>query len=518
MSWRLPIFLSLFVLLCGAVAPCADYSKANRTTVEAHVVRALELAHEGKFENAEAELRQAVKLAPADPQVLATLGTILAMQQKMGESTEVFKKALQLNSNDLTTRRYLAANLWQLHRYREARDNLQIVLKQTPDDKPSRLLLGMVAENMEDYAMAARMLASVPDQVQKQRESIAALARAYYHLGQTSQAEATLTLLSSPSFGPEAVFLGAQIADEMGDFPTAESLFTSILDTFADRPRLEYSLALVAYHAGRIESGADILSQLVKSGTATASVFNLLGWCYQKQGRSEEALRALEQSIQLAPSEEISYLDLAKILLAQHALPAALRAATRATGTFPNSAAAYELRGVVEKEMGQFTDAVEAYAKSVRIEPLRPDPLVGLAQSQAAAGMIKEAKASFETGIRKFPKDARFKAEFGVMLVAQSEAGDATAEARASQLLRSALILDPALPAAHYQLGNLALKNNHIAEAQQHLEQATKLDPGNRQAHFALARVYRRLGRTDDAAHEMEVHDQLTKAGAETRN
>jgi Flp pilus assembly protein TadD len=58
-------------------------------------------------------------------------------------------------------------------------------------------------------------------------------------------------------------------------------------------------------------------------------------------------------------------------------------------------------------------------------------------------------------------------------------------------------------------LGNLTLKQGRVAEAQQHLEQVAKLDSSNAQGHFALSRVYRRLGRTEDAAREMKFYEEL---------
>ena len=115
----------------------------------------------------------------------------------------------------------------------------------------------------------------------------------------------------------------------------------------------------------------------------------------------------------------------------------------------------------------------------MQLDPSRPDGILGLAQAQFAAGMSKDAAVNFEAGIRRFPKDARIKAQYAVALLRQSETGDATAETRAEQLLRSALALDPSLPDAHYQLGNLALKKGLTTEAQQHLEQAVKLDTHN---------------------------------------
>ena len=76
------------------------------------------------------------------------------MEKKFAESNAIFKKVLAVTP-DVTVRRYLAANLWQMHHYPEARENLQILLKQAPKDNQSRLLLGMVSENMKDYTKAA---------------------------------------------------------------------------------------------------------------------------------------------------------------------------------------------------------------------------------------------------------------------------------------------------------------------------------------------------------------------------
>jgi tetratricopeptide (TPR) repeat protein len=504
------ILLPFLVLSCVLPLSAGIWSPASEqlATPTTHAERGLDFARAGQLEKAEAELRQAVELAPSDVEVLATLGTVLAQEQKLEESTELFRRALRINSSNLTVRRYLAANLWQLHRYPEAREHLQIILKRKPDDKAAQLLLGMVSENMGDYATAARMLAAVPDEVQEQAESIAALARSYYHLHQTENARAALAQLAGQQAGLSAV-LGAQIADEMQDYPTAEKLLASIPALLRDLPRIQYTTALVEYHAGHFDRSQNILETLIASGNKNAAILNLLGWCHHHQGQPQEARQSLEESIALAPAEEASYLDLTKILLAQRALPSALRAANRTVDGFPNSAAAFELQGLVEVRIGQFTDAVRSYTHALELDRSSPEPILGLAQAQSAAGMSKEAAGSFKTGIERFPRDARFRAQYAAVLLKESETGEVALEAKAEQLLRSALALDPSLSDGHYQLGNLALNKDRVTEAQQHLEQAVQLDGQNAAAHFALSRVYRRLGRRPDAAHEMELYESL---------
>lgn len=89
-------------------------------------------------------------------------------------------------------------------------------------DVQGTLLLGMVKEELKDYAMAVRLLESAPDEVRKRPESLAALARAYYDTGRQEMARKTLRELPRPSAGPEGVFLGGQVAAELHDYDIAE--------------------------------------------------------------------------------------------------------------------------------------------------------------------------------------------------------------------------------------------------------------------------------------------------------
>ena len=107
---------------------------------------------------------------------------------------------------------------------------------------------------------------------------------------------------------------------------------------------------------------------------------------------------------------------------------------------------------------------------------------------------------SFEAGLKRFPRDVRFKVRYATILIREAETGNAQAETRAQDLLRSALASNPSLPDAHYELGELALRKGRLAEAVRHLELAEKLEPQSSEIHFALSRAYRRLGRKDKAS------------------
>src|SRR5581483_11606978 len=261
-SW-LPITVTI---LCFHFFASSGFSTDERTQAETHVDLGLQFAQQGDLVHAESELRQAAEIAPTDPEILASFGTVLAMQNKLEESSSVFQRELKVSPRDITVRRYLAANLWQLHRYAESKQNLQVLLSEKPDDQPARLLLGMVSENMKDYATAAKMLSSVPEQVRQQPESVEALARSYYHLGQTSKARAALAELSDSPAKGQAVFQGAQIADEMRDYETAEKMLLAIESIFPDHAALGYRLASVQYHAGQFDDSQRTLLGLIERG------------------------------------------------------------------------------------------------------------------------------------------------------------------------------------------------------------------------------------------------------------
>jgi len=504
------LFTSLLLGLAGIV------SAQETSSADAHANKATELVQAGNLKEAEAELRSAMRLAPNDPFYIASLGTVLAMQSNFEESTRIFQQALKIRPADSTVRRYLAANLWQLHRYPEARQNLEILLKQTPDDQQSRLLLGMVAENMKDYGKAAEMLASVPEQVHQQPQAIVALARSYYHLGRTAEAQSTLATLEHVSRSTDAIVLGAQIADEGHDYATAERMLSSLQASSPDRWDVAYKIALVQYHALRFEACQHTLLSLIDKH-AGSELYNLLGWCYYKRSQSAEALQSLERAIELSPSDERNYLDLGEMLIADRSFPTALQLALKMTLALPNSAQAFELRALAETKTGQLRDAMDSYARALQLDSSRPEALLGLAQVQYAGGLKKEGIASFESGLKQFPKNPQFKVQYAAILLKEAETGDTRAEARAESLLRSALLGNRSLPDAHYELGNLALRKGRTTEAIRHLQEAEKLEPQSKEIHFALSRAYRRAGRTDEAAQQMDLYRKLdtgSQAGA----
>jgi len=512
---RLLIFVSklsaLTLLLSSYTASCTHRAPGGTqgNSLEERASKALQLAQAGDLQLAEGELRKLVALEPGNGEFLEELGTVLAMEKKLEESTSFFERALRIEPGALVARRYLAANLWQLHRFAEAKQNLQVLLKAKPGDPQALLLLGMVSENTADYATAVKALTSVPALVRAQPESIGALARSYYHIGEAGKARLWLKELLHHPAGTRAVLLGAQIADEMHDYHTAETLLVSLPSDLSDQAPLKYRLALVKFHANQFAESEKLVQQLLDAGEQSGEIYRLLGWCRQEQHHHQEAVRAFQEAIKLEPTNETGYLDLGKILLTERRLVPALELTKRTASAFPDSSRAFVLKGSVELAAILFTDAVDSFSRALQLDPSSPDASIGLARAQFGAGMTQQAKATLERAIANFPAKAPFELELAQLLLKEAETGDEGAGTRAEQLLQSAVVLDDTLAEAHYQLGELELGRSQPQRALVHLETAAKLNPTSAKVHFALSRAFRRLGRNEEAAKQLALYDKL---------
>ena len=453
----------------------------------------------------EAQLREAIRREPNNFTALARLGAVLAIENKFEESAQCFEKALQLNPGDLESRRSLATDYWQLGQSGKARANLETVLKVKPADSLAMLLLGMVSEDLGDYQRAAKLLGDVLSLVRQRPETIAALARANYHLGETEKARAAMQMLT----GPEAVFQGGRLAAEFKDYETAEKIFRSIQTTYPDAGALNYNLALAQFSAKHYEPCEKTLLASIDYGHATADAYALLGWAYAKQQRAEDMLKAFEKAINMAPSNETYFIDLGEASMEDQKDGTALEVAKEAVKRFPSSSQAYRLRGSVQLKMYLLTEALSSYTKATELDPNNARAALGLALTLWNMDRTDDAAKAFKEGVRRFPEDAFFLMKYALFLLNAPRERDAAADARIRDLLKKSEKLDASNAETHFQLGNLAIKENKYDEALSELQTAAKLDPDVAKVHLLLARVYRRTGHEEEAAKETQLHRKL---------
>ena len=234
-TWLTLTFCLLCTLTCSSSVLFALSVQKSPSEAQLHAEKGIQATRAGDLPTAEEELREAVRLAPNDPLLLSTLGSILGMQQKLQEAISYFEQAVKIDPSNTELRRHLAATQWQLGRFLEARKNLEYILRIDPNDKQALLLAGMVAENLKDYPAASGLLSKVPELVDQRPEAQLALGRSYYKLGQQEDARKILGKISSRVAGAKFVFWAGQEAFSAQDYDTAEALFLSIQPLYADQ-------------------------------------------------------------------------------------------------------------------------------------------------------------------------------------------------------------------------------------------------------------------------------------------
>ena len=126
------------------------------------------------------------------------------------------------------------------------------------------------------------------------------------------------------------------------------------------------------------------------------------------------------------------------------------------------------------------------------------------------SGQSDAAIAEYKAGIAQFPNDARLYVACASMLLASPDSSKLQAEAE--NLLQKAVKLAPRSAEAHYQLGQLALQQSRLKDAEAEFALSLQSDPVRSKAHFALSVVYRRMGRIEDATRQFAVYQDLKRA------
>ena len=511
-SIRLRFTVTAGLLFVFAFQPAKAQLANESKDDEAHDYAAsgISLAREGNLAQAQEELELAVKLAPKVALYRAQLASILGLQNNLQAALEAFQKAIDLAPDNLDFRREAAAVQWQLGLMSAAEQNLQFVLKRLPQDAGSILLLGLVKEKTGDYPKAAELLDSQFALVSSQADRVADMFHAVVQSGQSTKIPKLLEVLTQHAADPQwtsAISQCTQIAAANGDAQTATTLFALLPDNDAAYIPAALQMAKLFYEHARVPEARQLLLKLEEHGIVSAAVQGLLGNCYESERQPDLALQAYHRAIEADPTRIDYYEDLIALLLNLRKTDDALAEVHRAIAVAPKDARPWVWKGNVELRKNSAKDAMESYQRAAKLDSSNADTTLGIATVYFITGQSDEAIAQYKAGIARFPGDARFYVACAEMLVGSPDS--VKLQAQAESLLQQAIKLTPQSAEAHYLLGQLALQDGRLQEALDELTESIHADPDRSKPHFALSGVYRRLGRTDEAAKEFTLYQKL---------
>jgi Tfp pilus assembly protein PilF len=173
----------------------------------------------------------------------------------------------------------------------------------------------------------------------------------------------------------------------------------------------------------------------------------------------------------------------------------------------PNSVQAHELSGEMMEAMNNYDGAIVELKKAVEIDPRRPGTHYKLGDAYLSVSQLDSARDQFQAELAVDPASCLARGKLGTILLQANGSPD-----DALENLNQALAMCPGLRDTRVDRARALIKLNRSVEAAADLEAATKADPSDPTAHFLLAKVYRTLGRAQDAQAEMQTFGKLEES------
>jgi len=270
-----------------------------------------------------------------------------------------------------------------------------------------------------------------------------------------------------------------------------------------------YDLALAYDETGRLPDARREIEALLQQKD-TAELHNLLAEVDEKSRDFVAAANEYGTAAHLDPSESNLFDWGSELLIHQTSKPA-VEVFSRGLERYPNSSRLAVGLGLALYIDGKYDDAVKALLHATDLDPSGQHAYYFLSKAyDRSPGQADAVIDRFRRFADLRPKDGQAALYYAMSLWKgkRSETSQAYLD-QVQTLLKRAIALDPSLPEAHLQLGNLYSQRHQYTEAVPEYQQALTLSPYIPDAHFRLGQAYNHLGKKDLADKEFQLHQHL---------
>jgi len=230
-----------------------------------------------------------------------------------------------------------------------------------------------------------------------------------------------------------------------------------------------------------------------------------LGIAQVETGQFAEAIQNLQAALQKRPNDPdlLYYLGRASGLLSKQSIDTLLAVS-------PNEARAHQAMAENYFVLRQMNEAEKEYEQALKSRPDTPNLHLELGQVYAMTSRWPQAEEQFRGEAKLQPGNAEAAYRLGDALLQQGKAHEARVELERSDKLQ------PQMPETLYGLGKAAAIDGDAPTAEKawtNLLNLEKEGPLAAQAHFGLAGLYRKQGKSAEAAEHMREFQKLQAAG-----
>jgi predicted TPR repeat methyltransferase len=202
----------------------------------------------------------------------------------------------------------------------------------------------------------------------------------------------------------EAVTL-AILLQKNDQLAEAEELFRRVLETAPNHPQALHFAGVLAHQQGRHDDAIALVEQSLALEPDRADSYNNLGIILQSAGKFEAAIAAYERAISIDSRHANAYSNLG-VLLRATGKPAEAEAAYRtAIERDPEHIDAYTNLGILLNGLRRTEEAAACYCKVITLRPKHTEARRLLALAHCVLGEVDEAVKIFEEWLSDEPDD-----------------------------------------------------------------------------------------------------------------
>ena len=353
---------------------------------------------------------------------------------------------------------------------------------------------------------------------QSKREDayVAARAQALVLEGQHNYAEAEQawqSLAYSYPKNPEPYARLAVLEARQEHYDKAVPLYREALELNPDIPGLRLNLALALFKGGQLKDAIPEFETLLKTTAPESPDFQrvtiLLGMAHYGSAEYPQAIPYLRDAAKTDPQNLPLRLALAHSCLWSKQYKCVMDVYHEILTLNADSAEADMLAGEALDEMKDNEGSTKMFRAAVKANPKEPNVHFGLGYLLWTQKQYPEAVTEFQAELANDPKHAQATLYLGDTYLQLNRPNDAR------PLLARAVETDPSMWLGDLDLGVIDADAGNNDQALVEFETAERLKPDEVNVHWRLGRLYRAMGRKDDAKAELEKASNLNKAADE---
>jgi tetratricopeptide (TPR) repeat protein len=352
--------------------------------------RALEFFQQRKWSQALEELRVATSINPFNGSWFFNLGLILDEMGRYDEALDAYRRSVRIEPENLPALGRLGADLYRTGRLRQALRTFQKMAEIDPGHEPSYCQRVLIYSDLGEHEKAEEMFYTA--RLYKEY-----CPRCFDHMGRSLAARRQFDraiycfqkCLDADGAWPDAQRRLGEVFRNKGDLEQARRHYLADLRGNPGRTQTLLDLGDLLVEMGRLNEAAEKYRHAIELAPGDPEGFGRYGRWLARCRRIGEAQAAFEQALRLDPNFRGANLELARLALRRHDVPAARRHLRAEHQRQPDDAEILLALANLWMDCGEDRTAAACLNRLLTLQPDNAGAWVNLAVVQFRRGMYQ---------------------------------------------------------------------------------------------------------------------------------